>query len=541
MRWFVWSVLTVVVCSGIIGGGFFALRSQGFLTAGERAKPIAPEAGKPTDRNRVSVRTIHPQQRPNVVVSYQDIAKVEPFWQSDLHARVAGQVKKIHKDIDNTVTEGELLLEIDSPEVLANVELKAAEVEERRQDVRLAEEKARIAQAKEEVAKVTIDVMQAAVNEANETCDLRKVRYERFKLLAREGTKEGTKVVVPEVLDEAGRDYRIAMDTCAKAEANVRKASAEWKEMKATSAAALADIDHARALVATARKERDHAQALADLTKITAPFDGVIIERNVGPGSFVQNATTGGGGDALLTIARTDIMTVSMKVPDNYAPYVGVNTEAVLRLDELPGIVLHGRVTRFSPSIQTKDRTMHVEVDLYNGSAEEYRRFLGNGIAARLAAFGPRQGFQSLTLMAAGCEAWRRSRKGTDDPLPLVPRITGRTDQDQPHRLLPGMSGQMRLLLRRFENAYLLPNSAVFIRGGKRYIAQIVDGKVRLVPVRVQVDDGEWVKVAIVNHKETELGQDEIQSDLTGAEEIVASGQGDIEEGQPVNPSLDAR
>jgi hypothetical protein len=212
-----------------------------------------------------------------------------------------------------------------------------------------------------------------------------------------------------------------------------------------------------------------------------------------------------------------------------------------LRLDELPGIVLHGRVTRFSPSIQSKDRTMHVEVDLYNGSAEEYRRFLGNGIAARLAAFGPHEGIQGITVMAAGCEAWRRSRKGNNDPLPLIPRITGRAEQDQPHRLLPGMSGQMRLLLRRFENAYLLPNSAVFSRGGKRYIAEIIDGKVRLVPVRVQVDDGEWVKVAVVQHHETEMGQDETQSDLTGAEEIVANGQGDIEEGQPVNPSLDAR
>jgi multidrug resistance efflux pump len=533
MRWIVWSGLGVAI---LVGVGF-ALHSQGFLASCEHAKSNTPENGKQGDRNRVSVRTIHPERRPNVVISYQDIAKVEPYWQSDLRARVAGQVKKIHKDIDNTVTEGELLLEIDSPEVLADVELKAAEVDERLQDVKLAEEKARIAQAKEEVAKATIDVMQAAVSEAKETCDLREFRYERYKLLAREGTKEGTKVVVPEVLEEARRDYRVAMDACTKAEAQVRKATAEWKEMKATSAAALADIDHARALVATARKERDHAQALADLTRIAAPFDGVIIERNVGPGSFVQNATTG-GGDPLLSIARTDIMTVSMKVPDNYAPYVNVNTEAALTLDELPGIVLHGRVTRFSPSIQSRDRTMHVEVDLYNGSAEEYRRFLGNGIAARLAAFGPPQGMASLTLMAAGCDAWRRNRKGVDDPLPLIPRVTGRAEMDQPHRLLPGMSGQMRLLLRRFDNAYLLPNGAVFSRGGKRYVAEIIDGKVHLTPVRVQVEDGEWVKVAVIHYQDTEMGREEVQSDLTGAEEIVASGQGDIEDGQPVNSSL---
>ena len=35
------------------------------------------------------------------------------------------------------------------------------------------------------------------------------------------------------------------------------------------------------------------SEVVADYTRVVAPFDGVVVERKVDPGSFVQNATTG--------------------------------------------------------------------------------------------------------------------------------------------------------------------------------------------------------------------------------------------------------
>ena len=48
---------------------------------------------------------------------------------------------------------------------------------------------------------------------------------------------------------------------------------------------------------------------------------------------------------------------------------------------------------------------------------------------------------------------------------------------------------------------------------------------------------GAWVKVAVMNRKEGDL-QEEL-SDLTGNEQIIAAGQGELEDGQAVNPSLE--
>jgi len=518
-----------VLCCVLLAVGAIALRGKSIFAAAHGDKAAGGESAN-GDRDRPSVQTVHPKKQPSLVVSVKELAKVEAFYQADLRARTAGQVKTIYKDIHNTVTKGEVLIRLDAPELEADVARKAAEVEQKLREVLLAERKAEIAKAAVDVAFESIALKKAAVTEAEATCELRKKRLERFERIAKKDD-----AISDGAVDEVRRDYGIGLADCARTEADVRKATAEWREMQATSAAALADIQQKKVAVDVARRERDYSQTLADLTKIAAPFDGVILKRNVDPGSFVQNSTTA-STEPLITVARTDIMTVSMKVPDNYAANVSVNTEAVLQIDELPGILLHGEVTRYSPSIDVKDRTMLVEVDLFNGTEAEYQRFVAESVAAILAPLGSPGPGQALCATAAGKQAASRHRKGIDDPLPLMPRVSGRAPGGQSRRLLPGMSGQMTILLRQYRDAYVLPEGAVFSRGGKRYIALVTDGKVHLAPVSVQVDDGTWVKVEIISQKDGEMGEE--YGDLTGAEEIIASGQGELEEGQAVNASL---
>jgi hypothetical protein len=73
----------------------------------------------------------------------------------------------------------------------------------------------------------------------------------------------------------------------------------------------------------------------------------------------VQNASSG-HPEPLLSVSRTDIVTVCMRVPDSYAPYITSGTEAVLEMSELPGQRIHGKVTRFTPSLQTDTRLCYL-------------------------------------------------------------------------------------------------------------------------------------------------------------------------------------
>src|SRR5205823_6922739 len=148
---------------------------------------------------------------------------------------------------------------------------------------------------------------------------------------------------------------------------------------------------------------------------------------------------------------------------------VGPATEAVIHLDDCPGSEIHARVTRFSSSIHDADRTMRVEVDLFNGDETRYRRFVARSVAGSLSPLGHDCFGEGLTLRAASVYLWRSQSKGSGETFPARPRWTGSSAEY--HRLLPGMSGYMRLLLQKFENTYLIPASAVFSRGGKLYIS----------------------------------------------------------------------
>ncbi|HEV3236994.1 MAG TPA: efflux RND transporter periplasmic adaptor subunit, partial [Gemmataceae bacterium] len=520
--------------AGSLVGLSLLLRSHNGLKAAENGASGSHEDGSNFDKAKVSVRTIHPRRDPWLMMSVREPAKVEAFYQADLKARVPGTIRTIQKDLHNKVREGEVLIEIDVPDLVQDLAMKDAAVKRRLSEVKLARSKARIAETQAEVAHEGIDLKKAQGRRAAATCKLRESRYNRFLRMS----KQEIKAVDESVVEEEKRDFEAAEADCEMAAVAVKTANLAWREAKENSEAAKADIELKESLVEEARRERDKAQAMVDLARITAPFDGVIIERNADPGTFVQNAASG-RTDSLMTVARTDIMTVSMKVPDNFAPYVDINSEVALQLDELPGLMIHGKVTRFSPSIQEKDRTMLVEVDLYNGSQKDYEKFVAAQVGTLMTSFGHVNTLDVLTARAAARSLWIKNRKGFDDPMPLYPKISGHHDGAKNHNLLPGMYGTMRLLLQRFQDCYLLPSSAVFSRGGKRYIALVQEGKVHFAAVKVQVDDGTLVKVALINRQvDNQTGEEEVFQDLNGAEEIIVSGQGELDEGQAVKATL---
>jgi multidrug resistance efflux pump len=533
-RFWVWTGLAGLLLCGSLAGLFQFMRSHNGLKAGEHDRPRSLVDNSSSEKNRVSVRTIHPRRDSQLTVSVREPAKVEAFFQAELKSRVAGTIRTITKDLHNKVREGEVLIEIDVPDLVQDLAMKDAAIGRRLSELKVARGKAKIVATQAEVAHEDIDLKKALVRKAAATRDYRQLRYNRFKRMA----QQDIKAVDESVVEEEKRDFEAAEADYEMAGVAAKVANLTWREAKENSEAAKADIELKESLVEEARKERDKAQAMVALARITAPFDGVIIERGVDPGSFVQNAATG-RTDPLMTVARTDIMTVSMKVPDNFAPYVDINTQVALQLDELPGLIIHGKVTRFSPSIQEKDRTMLVEADLFNGSHKHYERFVATQVGTLMASFGNLDLLHAMTARAASRTLWTRNRKGLDDPLPLFPKVTGRAEGSKNQTLLPGMYGTMRLLLQRFQDSYLLPSNAVFSRGGKRYIALVVDGKVQMAPVKVQIDDGALVKVALISHqRDSSIGEEEVFHELAGTEEIIVGGQGELEEGQAVKATL---
>ena len=104
-------------------------------------------------------------------------------------------------------------------------------------------------------------------------------------------------------------------------------------------------------------------------------------------------------------------------------------------------------------------------------------------------------------------------------------------------RLLPGMYGQMKLVVKRFDKEPLVPSSAIVRRGGMPFLFRIEDGVARLRPVAVDVDDGTMASVAWVEKAD---GQ-QVRRALRPDELVVASNQGELEDGSRVQVQDAAR
>ena len=80
----------------------------------------------------------------------------------------------------------------------------------------------------------------------------------------------------------------------------------------------------------------------------------------------------------------------------------------------------------------------------------------------------------------------------------------------------------------------MIPSQALLRVGGRAFIYVVQEGKARLIPVEVQVDDGSLVKVVRLGEQGEALG------DLTGTEEVIVSNQDELSEGQVVRASPQA-
>jgi multidrug efflux pump subunit AcrA (membrane-fusion protein) len=475
---------------GLGAGGLCVVVAMAAIAMARAARPQsqAVSAAEPERKNEndndferdddpIQVKTVRPKLNPNFTATVEQPAYVIAYYADDLMARAAGPVKFLKVAIGEHVTKGQRLLEVDVPDIAQEVVQKAAVIKQREQEKAQAESLVRVAEA--------------YVKARDAWRDFKLAEYNRFKRLAMGPSPAATQ----DIVDERYKDYLVA--------------DAERLEALEKVASARIDVKFKEALIDVAKADYTHADEVLKLATITAPYDGVITRRNINPGGFVHNASTTSVAEPLLRVERTDIVTVYMKVPDRYVDFIDPSTEAIIEMNALPGYRIRGKVTRYSDSLQNeeKDRTMRVEVDLYNGSRQAYEKFLAQ-------------------------EKATNQEDLKTGPLPWFPTIEGGSSSERP-KLKSGMYGTMTLVLRKFDKAMLLPMSAVVPRGGKNYVFIVKDGHAHLVPISVDVENGTVAKVTLLVRD----GDHESVQEFTGKEEIVITNQGELSDGQKVTPT----
>jgi membrane fusion protein, multidrug efflux system len=236
-------------------------------------------------------------------------AELIPYESVDIYAKETGFLKSIKVDRGSRVKQGELIAELEAPELVAQRAQANAAYES-------AQSQLASAQAKLAADQATFQHMSAAAK-------------------------------VPGVV--AGNDLNIAQKTAQSDEANVE------------------------ALRRTAVAAQEALRAVTQLEsylKITAPFDGQVTARYVHPGALVGPA---GGPGAMTPIVRIETLTrhrLVVPVPENDVAGVPEGTEVNFIVPAFPGRTFHAPIARISHEVDRKTRTMSVELDVFDPHAE---------------------------------------------------------------------------------------------------------------------------------------------------------------------------
>ena len=236
-----------------------------------------------------------------------------------IYARTSGYIRARHVDIGDRVAAGQLLAEIDSPEV----------------DEQLRQARAELTQSMK-----TLDLQKASLDLARAT-------------LGRYQAADAENAVAKEAVDQSVAGARTAQAAVAAAEATVASNGANVRRL----------------------------EQLTSFERVVAPFAGVVIQRSVDVGTLVNAGSpanntaisplsASGGANGLFEIARIDRLRVFVNMPQTYAPNVTTGLHVQVSARGQLSTPVTGTVTRTATALDPATRTLLTEIDVPNASHE---------------------------------------------------------------------------------------------------------------------------------------------------------------------------
>lgn len=272
---------------------------------------------------------LKPQTLPSGIASAN--GRVEAT-EIDLAAKTPGRIEKILVDEGDFVNAGQILVEMDTRTLRA--QLREAEAEHRRADINVSAAGAQVVQRKAEK-----EAAVAALGQRQAELDAAQRRFDRSRELAKRGTAS------TETLDNDRARFEGAKAAVSAAEAQIAAAESAINAAESQAVGAEAAVDAANATV-------DRIQADIDDSALSSPRDGRVQYRVAQPGEVL-----GAGGKALNVVDLTDVY-MTFFLPTETAGRVAIGAEARIVLDAAPQYVIPATATFVADVAQFTPKTV---------------------------------------------------------------------------------------------------------------------------------------------------------------------------------------
>jgi multidrug efflux pump subunit AcrA (membrane-fusion protein) len=258
---------------------------------------------------------------------------ISAIAEASIYARAAGYVRKYYVDIGDHVRAGQLLAEIETPDF----------------DQQVAQTRAALAQARQQLSQT-----QAALVQAEAQRDLAKVTWQRYDNLVKRGA------VARQDADQQESGYKTAEALVAAQQANVNAAEDNVRQAQAN---------------------LDRMVTLQEYQNVRAPFDGVVTVRNIDTGYLISPTGAGQGaapinvpgsqaaqasGNEMFRVAQIGTLRIVIDVPQTNTADIVIGMPTEVLVQQFPGRIFHGKVTRTANSLDPNSRTMPTQIELSN-------------------------------------------------------------------------------------------------------------------------------------------------------------------------------
>jgi RND family efflux transporter MFP subunit len=304
------------------------------------------------------IRVVRPERRDIRMMVVQP-GTIQAFEITPVFSRISGYLQKYRYNIGDRVKTGDVLIDMWIPDLVEQLAQKTAAVKRAEVQIRVTESALRAAEAKLETAKARVRSAEAGVQRAQAGYTRWESEYKRLETLVTQ------RVLDVQVRDETYRQFEEAAAARDQANAMVSEMNSARDQATADRDRARVDVEAARADLAVAQADEREARVTVEYGQIKAPFDGVITQRNVSPGDYLQ---PGGGsnGRPLFVLEQTDPVRVFVGVPELASFFVHEQDTALIRFQAIPGITRDGKVVRSGFSLNPSTRTLQTEIDIPN-------------------------------------------------------------------------------------------------------------------------------------------------------------------------------
>lgn len=265
---------------------------------------------------------------------------IVPARQGNLASVISGTVRDVNVQIGDRVTAGQVLVQIDDSTLQAQLS---------QDEATLAEAQARLRQ-ESATNRGNALTTSSSLQSAQVAYDTALANNQRNESLFRQG------YISQQAIDQSRSELAAAAAALRSAQVAAQNASMSSGQ----TSAAQADLASMQAAVSADSAAVENVQTQIAQAAVRAPFDGIVTQRNVDPGSLASPGTP------LVQVSQLDPAYVNVGIPDSDLQYVRAGSDATVSVDALSGRSWHGAVDHLNAAAGQGTLTYLARISLPN-------------------------------------------------------------------------------------------------------------------------------------------------------------------------------